>query len=213
MKKLKSNWIKKDKTSRLYEIPVPILGLTGGIATGKSTVAQLFMDEGIQVIDADKLVKSIYAKKSSFEFVLKNFPEAITANDIQFKKLRELVFLTTENQLMLESFIYAQMPEAFRAAYQAQGQHNFIVYDVPLLFEKKLDEKIDVSLCTYCPRKTQIERLMKRDQISLDLAEKILSRQMDIEIKKMKSDLVIENTGDLHALRQNFDKLMTTLLE
>lgn len=213
MKKLKSNWIKKDKTSRLYEIPVPILGLTGGIATGKSTVAQFFMDEGIQVIDADKLVKSIYAKKSSFEFVLKNFPEAITANDIQFKKLRELAFLTTENQLMLESFIYAQMPEAFRAAYQVQGQQNFIVYDVPLLFEKKLDEKIDVSLCIYCPRQTQIERLIKRDQISLDLAEKILSRQMDIEIKKMKSDLVIENTGDLKALRQNFDKLMTTLLE
>lgn len=212
MKKLKTNWITKDQKSRLYEVPVPILGLTGGIATGKSTVAQLFRDAGIPVIDADKLVKNIYTKKSSYEFVLKNFPEAVTENDIHFKKLRELAFMTAENQLVLESFIYAQMPDAFREAYQVCGKHEFIVYDVPLLFEKNLNEKIDTSICTYSPRTTQLERLVKRDQISLELAEKILSKQMDIEEKKKKSDLIIENISDLNTLKLNFDKLMVNLV-
>jgi dephospho-CoA kinase len=65
MKKLKNNWVTKNKSNRLYEVPVPILGLTGGISTGKSTVAQLFREAGIPVIDADQLVKGIYQKKSS----------------------------------------------------------------------------------------------------------------------------------------------------
>ncbi|MBC7714137.1 MAG: dephospho-CoA kinase [Rhizobacter sp.] len=211
MKKLKSNWITKDKTNRLYEIPVPILGLTGGIATGKSTVAQMFRDAGVPVIDADKLVKSIYQKKTSYDFVLKNFPDAITGNDIHFKKLREVAFTTAENQLMIETFIYAQMPEAFKEAYLSYPQHEFIVYDVPLLFEKNLNLKVDTCICTYAPRTVQLERLVKRDQISIELAGKILSKQMDIEEKKKKSDLFIENLNDLAALKNNFDKLMATL--
>ncbi|MBC7427548.1 MAG: dephospho-CoA kinase [Bacteriovorax sp.] len=213
MKKLKNNWITKDKGNRLYEIPVPILGLTGGIATGKTTVAQMFRDAGVPVIDADKLVKSIYQKRSSYEFVLMNFPEAITENDIHFKKLREVAFTTAENQLMIETFIYSQMPEAFKEAYLSHPQHDYIVYDVPLLFEKNLNVKIDTSICTYAPRSTQLERLVKRDQITVDLAEKILSRQMDIEEKKKKSDLFIENLSDLASLKNNFDQLLTTLTE
>ncbi len=211
MKKLRSKWITKDQTTRLYQTPVPIIGLTGGIATGKSTVAQMFRDAGVPVIDADKLVKSIYAKRSSYEFVLKHFPEAITENDIHFKKLREIAFLTADNQLILESFIYAQMPDAFREAYLAFPQHEYVVYDVPLLFEKGLDAKVDLSVCTYSPRSLQLERLVKRDQISVELAEKILNKQMDIEEKKEKSDLFIENVGDLDLLSLNFDRLLIDL--
>lgn len=211
MKKINSRWITKDQTSRLYNIPVPIVALTGGIATGKSTVAQYFRDVGIPVIDADKLVKNIYSKKESFDFVSKNFKQAIVDNTIHFKTLRELAFQTPANQALLENFIYAQMPEAFTEAYKSFGPHDFIVYDVPLLFEKGLNQKTDVSVCTYSPRETQIERLMKRDQISRELSETILSKQMDIEEKKKKSDLFIENTGPHEELKKNFDNLLATL--
>lgn len=213
MKRLKSNWITKTAATRLYGIPVPIIGLTGGIGSGKSTVAQLFKDVGIPVIDADKLVKSIYEKKSSYDFVYKHFPEATSENVIQFKKLREVAFMNAENQLVLENFIYSQLPDAFKEAYQAQSVHEFVVYDVPLLFEKKLNDKIDTSVCVYAPKNTQIERLVKRDNISLDLSEKILSKQMDIEDKKLKSDLYIENLSDLSLLKKNFDKLMDVLTQ
>jgi dephospho-CoA kinase len=211
MKKLNSQWVTKTLESRLYNIPVPILGLTGGIATGKTTVAQFFKDEGIPVIDADKLVKGIYSKKESFDFVSLHFLEAIVDNAIHFKTLREIAFKNPENQLKLESFIYAQMPVAFMEAYKTFGDHEFIVYDVPLLFEKGLFSKTDVSICVYSPRKIQLERLVKRDSITADLANIILDKQMDIEVKKNRSDLFIENIGELAELKNNFGNLLNTL--
>lgn len=213
MKKLKSKWITKDLGSRLYNIPVPIVALTGGIATGKSTVAQMFRDEDIPVIDADRLVKNIYAEKESFDFVSKNFKEAIIDEAIHFKTLREIAFKTPENQLLLETFIYSRMPDAFKRVYQTFAPHGFIVYDVPLLFEKKLNEKTDLAVCTYAPRSLQLERLIKRDNIGMELAETILSKQMDIEEKKKKSDLFIENTGNFLDLEKNFRQLLSTLCE
>ena len=213
MRKLKSKWITKDQTSRLYNIPVPIVALTGGIATGKSTVAEMFREASIPVIDADKLVKGIYGKKESFDFVFKNFQAAIIDEAIHFKTLRELAFKTPENQLLLETFIYSHMPDAFSSAYGVFDSHGFIVYDVPLLFEKKLNEKTDLAVCTYAPKDIQLDRLVKRDNISRDLALNILSKQMDIEEKKKRSDLFIENTTDLAQLKKNFHHLLDTLCE
>lgn len=213
MRKLKSKWITKDQSTRLYSIPVPIVALTGGIATGKSTVAQMFRDENIPVIDADKLVKGIYGKQESFDFVFKNFKEAIVDEAIHFKTLRELAFKTPENQLMLETFIYSHMPDAFSSAYGVFEPHGFIVYDVPLLFEKKLNEKTDLAVCAYAPRSLQLERLVKRDNITAELGEVILSKQMDIEEKKNRSDLFIENTGSFHDLSRNFQRLMNELCQ
>lgn len=213
MKKLRNKWITKDQSSRLYNTPVPIVALTGGIATGKTTIAQMFRDHDIPVIDADQLVKGIYQKKESFDFVSQHFLEALIDNSIHFKTLRELAFKTPENQAKLEAFIYAQMPAAFTEAYKAFGAHEFIIYDVPLLFEKGLHSKTDLSVCAYSPRSTQLERLVKRDQITTELAEVILTKQMDIEEKKKKSDLVIENLSDLVALKNNFEKILKELTE
>jgi dephospho-CoA kinase len=213
MKKLNNKWVTKTSETRLYNIPVPVLGLTGGIATGKTTVAQFFKDAGTPVIDADKLVKGIYSQKESFDFVSLHFLEAIVDNAIHFKTLRELAFRTPENQQKLENFIYAQMPGAFLEAYKLFGKHEFIVYDVPLLFEKGLFSKTDVSVCVYSPRETQLERLVKRDGISMDLAKTILDKQMDIEEKKKRSDLFIENSGAMTDLKNNFETLLETLLK
>jgi dephospho-CoA kinase len=211
MKKLNNKWVTKTTETRLYNIPVPIIGLTGGIATGKTTVAELFRTENIPVIDADKLVKGIYQKKESFDFVTLHFLDAIIDNTIHFKTLRELAFKTPENQKKLEDFIYAQMPKAFIEAFATFSHPEFIVYDVPLLFEKGLYTKTDVSVCTYSPRAIQRDRLVKRDNISVDLANTILNKQMDIEEKKAKSNLFIENTGDLALLKKNFDELLSKL--
>jgi dephospho-CoA kinase len=211
MRKLKNKWITKDKSTRLYNIPVPIVGLTGGIATGKTTIAQMFRDEDIPVIDADRLVKSIYQKKESFDFVQKHFVDAIVEEAIHFKTLRELAFKTPQNQGKLETFIYAQMPAAFLEAFKEFGPCEFIVYDVPLLFEKGLHSKTDVSVCAYSPREIQLQRLMKRDNISLELAETILTKQMDIEEKKKKADLFIENMGTHTDLNHNFIKILNEL--
>ena len=211
MKKLNSKWITKSQDSRLYQIPVPIVGLTGGIATGKTTVAQMFRDENCPVIDADKLVKGIYSKKASFDFITSHFLDAIINNTIHFKTLRELAFKSPENQKKLEDFIYAQMPGAFAEAFNTFNNPEFIIYDVPLLFEKGLYTKTDVSICTYTPRSIQRERLVNRDSITYELADVILEKQMDIEEKKNRSDLIIENLGNLDDLKKNFNELFTLL--
>ena len=111
MKKLKNNLISQSPKTRLYNTPIPIIGLTGGIATGKSTVAEYLKSCGHNVIDADALVKSIYKLKSSIDFVKLHFPEAITNNEIQFQKLREIIFSNPSYLEKIEQFIYSQMPD------------------------------------------------------------------------------------------------------
>ncbi len=208
MKKLKDSLIKQTEDTRLYQIPVPIIGLTGGIGTGKSTVADLFRKKGIPVIDADKLVKNIYLKPETHTFIKKNFPEAYHDEKIDFRKIREIVFANQDSKELLENFIYSHMPFEFKQAFWEFNKPSFIVYDVPLLFEKKLHQLIDLSVCVYAPREVQIERLMSRDQIDRVLSENILANQIDIEEKKRLADFVIENISDLNKLETEFESFL-----
>ena len=213
MKKLKSNWITKDSNSRIYNIPVPVIGLTGGIATGKSTVANLFRRKNIPVIDADLLVKNIYMLPETISFIQKHFPETIDDQKINFKKLRETAFASEAAKSILEQYIYAHLPEQFKKDYLRFSSPPFIVYDVPLLFEKKLNLLIDFSICVYAPRTTQLKRLVERDQIPPELAESIINQQMDIEEKKKISDFIISNTGTLNELEALFERLLIEITE
>lgn len=206
MKNLKAKWITKTPETRLYEVPVPIIGLTGGIGTGKSTVAKLLREKNIPVIDADKLVKNIYQKPEALEFIAKHFPHAVKDGVIVFQKLREIAFVDAIAKKLIEDFIYAYMPGEFKKAFQAFSNPAFVVYDVPLLFEKKLNSLVDMSVCVYAPRELQINRIVDRDQSDSTLASKIIDNQMDIEEKKKLSDLVISNTGTLEDLTKTVDQ-------
>lgn len=213
MKKLKSKWITKSSVDRLYQIPVPIIGLTGGIATGKSTVAEMLRNLGLPVIDADRLVKNVYATDEAVSFVKTHFSSSVVDGKIDFKNLRAEVFSDHKKQEQIEQFIYSKLPGEFVKAYHAFKDPAFVIYDVPLLFEKKLDQKIDVSVCVYSPRTFQLDRLMKRDSIEADLANKILDKQMDIEEKKKLSDLFIENDKNQHELGINVQNVLLELFD
>lgn len=208
MKKLKANWIKKTPLNRLYHIPVPIIGLTGGIATGKSTLANFFRKNDIPVIDADRLVKNIYQLPETKAFIKDNFPTTIIDDEIIFKKLREIAFQDETAKKLLEDFIYAHLPNEFKKAFVSFDDPKFVVYDVPLLFEKKLNEFIDFSICVYAPKNIQIERLIARDHSTIDLAEKIINQQMDIEVKKNLCDFVINNIGSPEELDSAIEKFI-----
>jgi len=209
---LKEKWVTKNQNTRLYQIPVPIVGLTGGIASGKSTIADLFRKNNIPVIDADKLVKHIYQNEITINFIKSNFPQAVENNSIVFSRLRELAFTNPQVKKKLEDYIYALLPTEFTNSYKALPPAPFIVYDVPLLFEKGLDQLLDVTLCVYLPRSLQIERLIKRDGITKDLAENILNQQMNIEEKKNKASLVIDNSSDVIQMQEEFNKIFSELV-
>lgn len=211
--KLKQKFIKLSETQRLYGLDKPIIGLTGGIATGKSTVTKLLEAQGLVVLDADRLVKSIYQTQEAKDFIKTTFPEAWINNEINFQKLRELFFHHPKTKEAVEGFIYARLPKAFADAAAQNTKQPFHIYDVPLLFEKGLDQKMDLSVLVYAPRKIQRARLMDRDGHVEDMAEKILGHQMDIEDKKLKADFVINNSAGMDELAAEVKQLLLQIFE
>ena len=214
MNPLKSKWITKTATTRLYQIPVPIIGLTGGIATGKSTIAKFFLEKNIPVIDADFLVKNIYKKPETLDFLKIQFSEVVSDNNIiDFKKLRISFFKNHTLKTLLENFIYTSLPEAFKEEFSKFSNPLWVVYDAPLLFEKKLNLIVDASICVYSSKEIQLSRLINRDQISTELAENILLNQLPIDEKKNLANLIIENNKSLDDLKKSFESAFKVLIE
>ena len=145
------------------------------------------------------------------EYIQMNIPEAFSEEGIDFRKLRELFFESPEIKKSIEEFIYPNLKDAFLKEASTMTQQNFYIYDVPLLFERGIDVKVDAIIVVYAPKEIQIERVIQRDRCSRDLAEKILSEQFDIESKKTKGDFVISNVGSKNELAAEVDKLLLQL--
>ncbi len=207
--KLKDEYIRLSKKNRLYHLDIPIVGLTGGVATGKSTVSSFFKKEGFNLINADILVHNIYKEKESLDFIKKTFPAAIIEGTIDFKILRKLFFENKKNQQQIESFIYQRLEEAFLK--ESKNLKHLIIYDVPLLFEKDLGDKVDISICVYSSEDNQLKRLMERDKIDETLAKSIIKNQLDIEKKRKLSNFVINNDKTLNDTKADFIKLKNLL--
>lgn len=211
--KLKKKFITLTSSERLYQYDKPMVALTGGIATGKSTVTKLLKDKGLQIIDADQLVKSIYQEIETKEFIQNNFPTVWDHDEINFKLLRELVFSDAKVKEEVETWIYQRLPAAFHMAALKIKNQDFYFYDVPLLFERGLDTKVDLTLLVYAPRKIQLARVIDRDESKQETAIKILDSQIDIEEKKEKADFVIDNSGSMIELAAEIDQLLLQILE
>ncbi len=211
--KLRRELIKRLPQQRLYQLSVPIIGLTGGIATGKTTVSNLLNQKGLAVINADSLVKEIYSWPETIQFVQDHFPHAIAEEKILFPILRQTVFNNLAAKDLIEKFIYQRLPLAFQSAFERLSSPAFVIYDVPLLFEKGLDQLVDTTTLVYAPRSVQKERLIKRDQISSALAENILDQQMDIETKKTKAEFIIDNTKTDTELLKEVDSFLQKVIE
>jgi dephospho-CoA kinase len=209
--KLKKEFHKLKTDDRHHKTAVPVIGLTGGIATGKSTVSEILKSEGIPVICADELVKEIYRLASTRDHLKQHYPDVISEDAIDFEKLREKFFTDKTIKADIEALIYARLPEVWAIAYNRLTNPAFVVYDVPLLFEKNLEKYFDMTVLVYAPREVQRERLVERDEITTELADNILNHQMDIEAKKSKSDFVIDNSGDIEELGEGIEEFLSQI--
>lgn len=209
--KPKPSLIKLNKKERLYELDIPIIGLTGGIACGKSTVADMFKEYGATVIDADKLIHNIYQDQETKDLINAVAPSTLENNIINFKSLREFFFNDKVLKERVIDFLYQKLPHYFLTALNKSPEAQVVIYDVPMLFENKLEDKLDCTITVYADRETQIKRVKDRDHISEELAQKIINQQMDIETKKQKADYILDNTGLPADLISRFQDLRSKI--
>lgn len=186
-----------------------IIGLTGGIASGKSTVTEMFLAENIPVIDTDKIARELLEKGTDeYEQVVALFTSDILLTDqsINRKMLAKIVFANKTKRDQLNQIVH---PGVYRAVdtfidmYEELGK-PVIVVDVPLLFETGFEAHCDATVLVYTTREKQLERLMDRDQIDYDYATMKIDAQISLEDKKERADYVIDNSFSILETKKDF---------
>ena len=187
------------------------IALTGGIATGKSTVTSLFMLHGFLTIDADKIAHKLLNIHSSS--IAKLFGEEyVEEGKVLRKKLGFLIFNNSKEKEKLEKFIHPLIKDAIiDEAKVFESQQKPYLIDIPLFFERQ-HYNISKSIVVYTPKDTQVERLMKRDNSTKEDALSRINNQMDIEEKKSLADYVIDNTKDLKSLQDEVERVKNLLI-
>ena len=185
-----------------------IIGLTGSIATGKSTTAEILMELGFEIIDADKIAHLLMEKgQINYLEIVKDFGQGIldSNGEIARDKLSKLVFEDKEALNKLNELTHKNIFSYIKDRIEEAKGHVVFV-DIPLLVEllkeKKMDLKFDEIWLVYVDRKTQLERLMARNSFSEEEAVKRINSQMSVEEKVDYADVIIKNDGDLDHLRR-----------
>lgn len=187
------------------------IGLTGGIATGKSTVSRMLAQRGAVIIDADVIARQIMEPGHPvLAAVVERFGRAILHEDgtLNRKKLGELVFSQPEERKALEGLthpaIRAEMKRRISEA-EAVDPGKLVVADIPLLYESGLESLYEEIMVVYAPREVQKARLMSRDGLTEGQAEQRLNAQMDIELKKERAHILIDNSQGLVETEQQIE--------
>jgi dephospho-CoA kinase len=198
------------------ESPI-LLGITGGIASGKSTVARMLGQLGARLIDFDVLSRVVVETgKPAWKDITACFGEEVLQQDktLNRKKLAEIVFSNAEKRKKLEAIIHPRIYEEFRRGvkeYSARGGNIIIQVVVPLLFEAKLQYLFHKILLVYTPQEMQMERLMRRDRVSREMARNMLGSQLPIEEKRGDADFVIDNSGSLEETKRQVEEVWEKL--
>jgi len=178
--------------------------LTGGIGTGKSTVASFLKLYGYKIIDADEISKQVFEKKKE------KIKEIFGTTDR--KSLRKIVFNNKEKLKILENLILPDVKEeVLRKAKKLEKYNVPYFVDLPLYFEKQNYPEFSKVLVVYAPRDIQIQRVMKRDNANEDDVKAILKNQIDIEEKKKMANFIIDNSKDLKHLQKEIEKLLNMI--
>ena len=182
-----------------------IVGLTGGIASGKSTVSNYFREFGVEVLDADIVAKELSKKEENVAKIIEIFGNEILDENgnISRKKMRERAFLEKDKLKQLNELLHPQVIEVFKNKRENTKEDEIVIFDIPLLFEAGMESLCDTVIVVYISKRVQLERMMKRDRHGIDLAERIIESQMSMSDKIDKADIIINNNCTLEDLKNN----------
>jgi dephospho-CoA kinase len=193
-----------------------LVGLTGGIASGKSTFAARLRELGAVVLDADVLAREAVARGSpGLVEVVEAFGAGVLAPDgsLDRKRVGERVFRDPAARARLEEIIHPRVRAAMREAVArlAADGAPFVFYDVPLLYEAGVDREVDLVVVVWAPRDVQLARLAARDGLAGAAAEARLTAQLPLDEKAARADAVVANDGPPEALAAKAAAVLTAL--
>jgi dephospho-CoA kinase len=190
-----------------------VAGLTGGIASGKSTVSGMFRQAGAIVIDADLIARQIVAPQMpAWKAIVSAFGETVLLPDgrIDRARLGTIVFNDARRRGHLEKIIHPGVRAEIASRRKWLGRsapRSVVIQDIPLLFETGMTEGMAEILLVYVPRHVQLERLIKRDNLSKADARLRIAAQMPLEEKRRKATIIIDNQGTMDATQKQVARL------
>lgn len=196
-----------------------IVGLTGGYASGKSTVAGMFAEMGTVIIDADILARKVVEPgKSAWNKIVEHFGEKVLNEDktLNRKTLGEIVFNDETERKRLESIIHPRvLEEEQKAIYEIRKKdpEAIVILSVPLLIESGHHKICDRIVVVTVDEQTHIQRLVKRDDFSREEAIKRISTQMPLSEKVKYADFVIDNSGSLEETKRQVRKIFANFMQ
>ena len=179
-----------------------LLGLTGSIGMGKSTTAQMFVDEGCALWDADAAVHRLYARGGAAVPSFRDaFPDAVVDGAVSRARLKEIIAANPEALTQIEKIVHPLVGED-RAAFIAAAQADIVVLDIPLLFETGGEARVDAVACVIVDAATQKDRVLERGTMTEAQFEAIRAKQLPAAEKAARADYVIETDTIEHARAQ-----------
>jgi dephospho-CoA kinase len=192
-----------------------VIGLTGGIASGKSTVSNMLKEMTITVIDADVEARLAVEKgEPAYQKIVAEFGVDIvlTGGDIDRQKLGSIIFHNAEKRQLLNSIVHPEVRKRMNDQIEAarfRGE-QVIVLDIPLLFESKLTHMVEKTILVYVDREIQLKRLMERNDLSMEDAEARIKSQMPLSEKVALADAVINNNGSITETKKQVIEVLNS---
>lgn len=191
-----------------------IIGLTGGIASGKTTVSDYLKKRGYVVLDADAYSKKTTAKNGpAIPAIIEAFGADIVSEsgELDRKKLGSIIFNDADKRRELNEIVHPLIRKMMNADEEKYIQKGHVFLDIPLLFENGLNERCDLVVTVFVDRDTQIKRLTARNDLTVEEAEARINSQMPLTEKVQKSDFRLDNNGTVEMLYEQIDRFTEDL--
>ncbi|MCZ8533143.1 dephospho-CoA kinase [Psychrobacillus psychrodurans] len=190
-----------------------IIGLTGSIASGKSTVANMLKEMGFPIIDADLVARIVVEKgTATLEMIKETFGSGVIQEDGSLNRegLGEIIFTNPSKRKLLNDIIHPAIRAEMLAqkGHLVQQGHPVIIMDIPLLFESRLQSFVDKVLVVTVTEQTQLERLMSRNGFTQEEAKLRIQSQLPLSVKEKGADAVIYNNGTIEETKQQLIKIL-----